>query len=185
MNIKRKISPPFQRPWTKRHSWVCMSISHSVMSDSLQPPGLQPARLLCPWASPGKVTGEGCHALLQENIPDPGIEPSSLASPTLAGGFLTTSATWEAQSEMDTHSVRQACKTSWQAVRGRGDYGGHCIFSFPPSVLWIPENTFSILFLLKSNYNVTFHKIRFVQLIKHQTVPGLTIKPGHSTHLLW
>ena len=28
--------------------------------------------------------------------PDPGIEPSSLASPTLAGGFFTTSATWEA-----------------------------------------------------------------------------------------
>ena len=24
-----------------------------------------PARLLCPWDSPGKITGVGCHALLQ------------------------------------------------------------------------------------------------------------------------
>ena len=27
--------------------------------------GLQPARLLCPWESPGKKTGVGCHFLLQ------------------------------------------------------------------------------------------------------------------------
>ena len=37
----------------------------SAMSDSLQPHGLQPARLLCPWDSPGKNPGVGCHALLQ------------------------------------------------------------------------------------------------------------------------
>ena len=36
-----------------------------VMSDSFQPYGLQPARLLCPWDSPGKNTGLGCCALLQ------------------------------------------------------------------------------------------------------------------------
>ena len=28
-------------------------------------PSLQPARLLCPWDSPGKNTGVGCHFLLQ------------------------------------------------------------------------------------------------------------------------
>ena len=32
------------------------------------------------------------------DVPDPGIEPISLMSPTLAGGFLTTSTTWEIQS---------------------------------------------------------------------------------------
>ena len=37
----------------------------SVMSNSLQPYGLYPARLLCPWDSPGKNTGMGCQALLQ------------------------------------------------------------------------------------------------------------------------
>ena len=35
------------------------------MSDSLRPHGLDPARLLCPWNSPGKNTGVGCHFLLQ------------------------------------------------------------------------------------------------------------------------
>ena len=33
---------------------------------------------------------------LPGHLPDPGIEPSTLTSPTLAGGFFTTSATWEA-----------------------------------------------------------------------------------------
>ena len=30
------------------------------------------------------------------DLPDSGIEPVSLTSPALAGGFFTTSATWEA-----------------------------------------------------------------------------------------
>ena len=30
------------------------------------------------------------------DLPDPGTEPRSLTSPPLAGGFFTTSATWEA-----------------------------------------------------------------------------------------
>ena len=33
----------------------------SVVSDSLQPHGLQPTRLLCPWDFPGKSTGVGYH----------------------------------------------------------------------------------------------------------------------------
>ena len=36
------------------------------------------------------------HALLQENLPNPEIEPMSLMSPALAGGFFTSSTTWEA-----------------------------------------------------------------------------------------
>ena len=36
----------------------------SVMSDSLRPYGLEPARLLCPRDSLGMKTGVGCHALL-------------------------------------------------------------------------------------------------------------------------
>ena len=38
--------------------------SCSVVSDSLQPHGLQPTRLLCPWDFPGKSAGVGCHCLL-------------------------------------------------------------------------------------------------------------------------
>ena len=32
----------------------------------------------CPWDSPGKNTGVGCHFLLQGNLPNPGLEPVSL-----------------------------------------------------------------------------------------------------------
>ena len=39
------------------------AFSHSVMSSFLQPCGLWP--IFCPWDSPGKSTGGGCHFLLQ------------------------------------------------------------------------------------------------------------------------
>ena len=37
----------------------------SVVSDSVRPRRRQPTRLPCPWDSPGKNTGVGCHFLLQ------------------------------------------------------------------------------------------------------------------------
>ena len=40
-------------------------LSHSVVSNSLRPHGLQPTRLLRPWDFPGKSIGVGCHCLLQ------------------------------------------------------------------------------------------------------------------------
>ena len=56
----------------------CVSLlSCSVLSNSLQSFGLQPARLLSPWDSPGKNIGVGCHALLQ------GIFPTHRESPGL------------------------------------------------------------------------------------------------------
>ena len=54
---------------------VCVSCS--VLCDSLQPHGLQPTRLLCPWDSPGKNTGVDSHALLQ------GIFPNQRSNPGL------------------------------------------------------------------------------------------------------
>ena len=41
------------------------SVSHSIVSDSLQPHGLSPTRLLYLWNSPGKNTRVGCRSLLQ------------------------------------------------------------------------------------------------------------------------
>ena len=61
---------------------ACMLSCFTVTQ--LQPYGLQPPRLLCPWDSPSKNTGMGWHACLK---------PTSSA---LAGGLFTTSATWEA-----------------------------------------------------------------------------------------
>ena len=59
---------------------------HAQSGPSLQPHGLQPTRLLCPWDFPGKNTGVGCHSLLQ------GIfltqDPGDPGSPALQTGSL-------------------------------------------------------------------------------------------------
>ena len=52
---------PFPSPMHEREKWKW---SRSVVSNSQQPHGLQPTRLLCPWDFPGKSTGVGCHCLL-------------------------------------------------------------------------------------------------------------------------
>ena len=44
----------------------------SGVSGSLQPHGLQPTRLLCPWNFLGKNTGVGCHFLFQGIFPTQG-----------------------------------------------------------------------------------------------------------------
>ena len=52
---------PLPSPMRENEKW---KRSHSAMSDSSRPHGLQPTRLLCPWDFPGKSTGVGCHCLL-------------------------------------------------------------------------------------------------------------------------
>ena len=43
-------------------TYPCLALlSKEPLSDSLRPYGPWPARLLCPWDSPGKSTGVGCH----------------------------------------------------------------------------------------------------------------------------
>ena len=54
------------------------NISHSVVSNSLQPHGLYGARPLCPWNSPGKNIGVDCHSLLQGIFRTQGLNLSLL-----------------------------------------------------------------------------------------------------------
>ena len=71
--------------WRKRGRKVLVSQSCLI---SLQPHGLQPDRLLCPWDFQGKGTGVGCHSFLQgifliqeSNLP-PTLQADSLPSET-------------------------------------------------------------------------------------------------------
>ena len=43
------------------------------------------------------------------DLPDPGTEPVSLLSPALAGGFFTTSTTWEAHNILSFHPKSHFC----------------------------------------------------------------------------
>ena len=76
---------------------VCVCVcTCSVMSDSLQPHGLKPTRLLCPWNFPGKKYWREFPFLSPGYLSDPGTESMFLVSPALAGRVFTTCATWGA-----------------------------------------------------------------------------------------
>ena len=57
---------------------LLLLLSRQVVSNSLQPQGQLPARLLCPWEFPGKNTGVGCHFLVQRTFLTQGLNPSLL-----------------------------------------------------------------------------------------------------------
>ena len=46
------------------------------------------------------------------DLPDPGIEPTPLASPAFSGGFLITSATWEAP-------IKRYMMSGWISLGGQ------------------------------------------------------------------
>ena len=68
-------------PFSRRSSWG--NIMYEVKVAQLKslscvlvlwPRGLEPARLLCLWNSPGQNTGVGSRSLLQGDLPNPGIK---------------------------------------------------------------------------------------------------------------
>ena len=75
------------------HSCVhLLKVSQCVMS--LQPHGLQPSRLPCPWYFSRRKYWIGRPFPSPGNLLDPGIKPMSLTSPSLAGRFFIPGATW-------------------------------------------------------------------------------------------
>ena len=58
------------------HVFMCVKSYQSCLT--LRPHGPQLARILCPWDSPGKNTGVGCHVLLQGIFPTQGWNPRLL-----------------------------------------------------------------------------------------------------------
>ena len=65
---------------------LCVKLLQSC--PTLQPCGLWPTRLLCPWDSPGKNTGADCYAVLQGIFPTQGSNPHLLCLLHLQVGSL-------------------------------------------------------------------------------------------------
>ena len=63
---------------------------YSIVSDSLPPHELQPARFLWLWDFPSKYTGVGCRFLFQGLFLTQGSNPCFLPSSALGGRFFTT-----------------------------------------------------------------------------------------------
>ena len=87
------------------------SVSCSVVSDSLQPHGLQPARRLCPLDSPGKNTGVGCHALLQGIFQTQGRNPHLLHCRQILDRLIHQGSRWGLMHfQMEQRSPRRGGK---------------------------------------------------------------------------
>ena len=69
----------------KTNLWLSkeVTVSRSVVFDSLQPHGPQPARLLHPWGLSRQEYWSGLPCPPPEHLRNPGIEPGSLISPVL------------------------------------------------------------------------------------------------------
>ena len=103
----------------KKVQWTLLS--GSVMSDSMQPHGLQPARLLSPWDFSGKNTGVGCHALL----PGSSRPRDQTHVSCLAGGFFTHWASGEAP--ILTWSPSKGSISKYHHTAGEADVGSGCL----------------------------------------------------------
>ena len=85
-----KVSLRWKWRMPESHHSCASVLSCSVTSDSLWPPGWQPARLLCPWGFSRQEYWSELPCPLPGDLPNPGIKPRS---PT----FFTSWVTREAQ----------------------------------------------------------------------------------------
>ena len=144
---------------------VC--VSHSAVSNSLRPHGLQPARLLCPWNSLGKNTRVGCHSLLQEIFPTQGSNPGILhyrqnlyylshqvSSQIRRESHKREVKNWDNGSKIyfqcNGNALKLECGDSGISVRFQGNHQYHGDLSLCPdqqrwrssTVLWRPTRRF-------------------------------------------
>ena len=89
------IHPAGSGPWGK---WKCPSLSCVWLFVTTW---TQPARLLCPWKSPGNNTGVGYHSLLQGIFPTQGLNPGLLHCRQM----LYSWATREAHTNADSPAI--------------------------------------------------------------------------------
>ena len=120
----------------------------SVMSDSLWSYWPWLARLLCPWDSPGKNTGVGCHALPPGDLPNPGTELMYLRSPALTGGFFTTNATREAQKYIRYIYSQHKKKCLWATAKWKKRHITEHIIFFCKMIPMLKRKDFYVKMLI-------------------------------------
>ena len=116
---------------------MLLLLSHKVVSDSLWPPGLQPTRLLCPWNSPGKNTGVGCHFFLHGIFPTQGSNPSLLCllhwqTNCLPLSYLGSPCLWICTIKIDKAKRWHLGQCAWFLVSN----GANVQFFFNPDSGW-------------------------------------------------
>ena len=99
--------------WNK----ILCVLSRSVVSNSLQPHGLQPTRRLCPWGFSRQEYWSGLPCPPPGNLPDRGMEPVFLKSPD-----------WQVSS-LPLVPPRKPLHTLVHWIYTRVLEGGYCLYS--------------------------------------------------------
>ena len=87
---------------------VCVCVLFTQLCPTLWFHGLYPARLLCPWDSPGKNTERGCHSLLQGIFLTQGSDPGPLSCRQILYHLSHQRSPWK---KCQIRSVTQSCLT--------------------------------------------------------------------------
>ena len=103
---------------THTHGHACVCSGASVLSVCISGP--YSTRVLCPQGFSRQEHWSGLPCPPPGVLPGSGIKPTSLMSPSLASGFFTTSATWEAH----THGQPGAVPGDLASVELGWDLGG-------------------------------------------------------------
>ena len=134
------------------------------MSDSVRPHRQQPIRLPCPWDSPGKNTGVGCHFLFQY------MKVKSESE--VAQSWPTLSEPMDCNPPgSSTHGIFQARVLEWGAIAFSGDMEGYILLTFQfvrlnstkylfpnQKLAGVGQNRRSCLQKLKKKYPTTHQK---------------------------
>ena len=156
-SIKRANTRNFCVEIKRRQLHLLLFFSHKVMSDSLWPHGLQPARLLCLWDSPGKNTGVGCHFLLQGIFPTQGSNLNQ--SLALAGRFFPTAPPGKPQLHLLAFILNMKSSQAWWQWSNKMQ----------------TKKTDELTALLYTNWNFTSGKKKEVKTTDvNASVPGTT-----------
>ena len=132
------------------------------MSDSVRPQRRQPTRLPCPWDSPGKNTGVGCHFLLQCMKVKSESEVTQ-SYPTLSDPMDCS------PPGSSAHGIFQARVLEWGAIA----------FSNPKTEKGQILRNYLIIFLWRVKYNRTVN----VEIL--ETVKELWSRIWQTHHAQW
>ena len=151
----------------------------SVVPNSLRPHGLaRPAPLATEILQARILEWAAMPSSRPRDRPDPGIEPSSLLSHALAGGFFTTSATWEAPKARDYNTERCVWESAF-----RSWCPGWSQQKVPTCDPWTDfEHVYATLFLKLQACSILYKKEEFIKLSKRCVTTTFPTQPPSHPH---
>ena len=100
----------FYTGWSGQFSLIAAAAKLLQSCPTLRPHRRQPTRLLCPWDSPGKNTGVGCHFFLQC------MKVKSESEVVQSSPTLSDPMDYQSLRDSSVHGIFQARVLEWGAI---------------------------------------------------------------------